>query len=386
METGNPSVIRRINRDAILRLLRQRKSCSRAALAKQLKLAPATVSAVVGELIRDNLVVETGILSVDQRSPGRPSRGLKLNPEAGYVFGVVLDTADSNLTISAMWSDYAGNMSQVHDFLISSELGEADVVSSITKVIFDLKNKLSKDANIIATAMGIPGVVVGDEIRYAPRLPGLLGERFHRMASAKLGNAVFLENNVNLALYSEAKAQPALRTSNYGYLLVSEGVGSGISLANNIWKSQNWSGEIGHIRVPLADRGLQTLESIIGLNGICIEGIKRLGGNFQETHFDIDNVENVGQIESLIQQYVTYLLIAIQALNAAVGLDDIILSSRETGFLRYIQPMVLKQIEQSPLKLAVSISDNPESSLTEGAALFGLSCALQAFEHRKTLS
>ena len=386
METGNPSVIRKINREAVLSFVRENHSCSRAKLAKQLKLAPATVSSVVKQLIDDGLIIETGMLNHEQRSPGRPSKHITLNAKAGYIFGLVIDTVDNQLSITAMISDYSGTMTEDQRFVVESDFGESHVVQAVYDVCQALRTQLPKKSNIIAVAIGIPGVVVDRSILHAPRLTALIGHNFHTLVSKKLKTRVFLENDVNLALYSEANARPELRKVNYGYLFISLGVGSGIALAGDIWTSTSWSGEVGHIAVPFGEQGLEKLENIIGLDGLIITRLKAFGVNLNMAEFDpfcdVNDDQTRETIKRLIEQYVQYLLVAVQGLNAAVGLDEIILNSRETGFLNYIHPMMLEHIAHSPLQLSVSISQKSETSLAQGATLFGLKSALQEFEQR----
>ena len=76
-ETGNPAKIRQLNRSAVLRYVRAYKLCSRIELIKALNLAPATISAVVSDLLEEKLLLE---LEPDNpQKPGRPTKKLALN-------------------------------------------------------------------------------------------------------------------------------------------------------------------------------------------------------------------------------------------------------------------------------------------------------------------
>ena len=390
METGNPGVIRKLNRDAVLGFIRQSGACSRAALAKALNLAPATVSAVVKELISIDLLMEPGFGEEPHRSPGRPPRLVTLNPKAGYVFGFVLEITDARLSIAAMKIDYSGAVDPVKRFPIKGRRTLKAIETSTLEAFKALKKTLPRGSSVMGLAIGIPGVVRNQEILHAPRLPALLGTGFHETLARKTRIPVYLENDVNLGLFSEAKFCPSLRQKNFGYLVISEGVGSGLSLADGVWTSRNWAGEIGHVPLPVPGHGLQTLESVIGLDGSLVTELKALGVQFKGDDFQLikpgTGARERRKIHDLIKKYIEYLSVAIQCLNSSVGLDELILNSRETGFLNHVYPALAERISESPLKLSLSLSHKADDALIEGAALYGLHHSLPGIDHDKLMA
>ncbi|HTH11712.1 MAG TPA: MarR family transcriptional regulator, partial [Acidovorax sp.] len=75
--TGDQQLVKRINRSVLLRLLRQRKSLSRAQLANESGLTKSTVSLLVRELIDEGWIEETGLAAA--QGLGRPSTPLRLH-------------------------------------------------------------------------------------------------------------------------------------------------------------------------------------------------------------------------------------------------------------------------------------------------------------------
>ena len=87
VRTGDPEMAREINRALILALLREQDSISRAQIARILKLSKVTVSAVVNQLIEQDLVTELGEGN-SLKKGGRKPILLSLNTASKFVVGV----------------------------------------------------------------------------------------------------------------------------------------------------------------------------------------------------------------------------------------------------------------------------------------------------------
>ncbi len=77
--------VRRGNRSAVMRTLYLDGPMSRYELSQATGLSQATVSNLVGELLTEDLVVESGLVSSDG---GRPRVMLTVNPSYGHIIGV----------------------------------------------------------------------------------------------------------------------------------------------------------------------------------------------------------------------------------------------------------------------------------------------------------
>src|SRR5260370_7384428 len=87
MPKANRDLMRDLNTNLVVNLVKTGGPISRAELARQSKLSPATITGIVGRLLR------TGILSEVAIGPsklGRPPVLLRLNQRAGYVVGITL--------------------------------------------------------------------------------------------------------------------------------------------------------------------------------------------------------------------------------------------------------------------------------------------------------
>src|SRR5690349_5749763 len=84
------SLLRSINRSAILDMIREESPISRTQIAHQLNLSLPTVMRVVEDLIEENLVVQP--LGKNEATRGRPRTLLEFNAAAHVVIGVDLSS------------------------------------------------------------------------------------------------------------------------------------------------------------------------------------------------------------------------------------------------------------------------------------------------------
>ena len=95
MQTADPELMRAINRFHVLDTLRRFEPISRVEIGARTRLARATVSAIVSDLIAEGLVREGLAEEVaESNGPaagrGRPRIMLRMNPQAAHVVGIKL--------------------------------------------------------------------------------------------------------------------------------------------------------------------------------------------------------------------------------------------------------------------------------------------------------
>ncbi len=143
--------IRQHNRQLLLRAVYTGLADNRAALAAETGLAKPTVSDLIGELIADGLLVESGRGESTDSGGKRPTL-LKFVPNARQVIGVSLD----NGRAFAVLSNLAGQViAQHYDELDNAQ--DEDAVTVLTDVINGLIAQL--DAPLLCIGVGVPGVV-----------------------------------------------------------------------------------------------------------------------------------------------------------------------------------------------------------------------------------
>ena len=95
--------MRELNLSLVLRHIHNEAPVSRAQIAQATGLNKSTVSSLVDDLLKRQLVHETGMNSV---GTGRPARLLEINPQAGGIIGVELGVD----FVAVVLTDFTGNI------------------------------------------------------------------------------------------------------------------------------------------------------------------------------------------------------------------------------------------------------------------------------------
>jgi predicted NBD/HSP70 family sugar kinase len=143
--------IRRHNRQLLLRAVYTGLADNRAALAAETGLAKPTVSDMIGELIDDGLLEESGRGESTDSGGKRPTL-IRFVPNARQVIGVSLD----NGRAFAVLSNLAGQIIAQHYDELDNAQG-TDAVEILIDVINGLVAQL--DAPLLCIGVGVPGVV-----------------------------------------------------------------------------------------------------------------------------------------------------------------------------------------------------------------------------------
>ena len=98
----NLTHVKRANRGAILKLLHEQGAMSRKKLAEALRLTPAAISKITGELIADGLVREGESVPADG-GIGRREVLIELETRAYCALGVLINIGQA--VLSAVWLD-----------------------------------------------------------------------------------------------------------------------------------------------------------------------------------------------------------------------------------------------------------------------------------------
>jgi predicted NBD/HSP70 family sugar kinase len=265
--------VRRHNLSLILRMLSTQGPRSRAALSAASGLTRATVSSLAADLLDRGLIREVG-MEADQRI-GRPATLLQVDGAHIVTMGVELGVGYT----AVLSTDLAGTV--VYERrrpLASMSVGPADVVSVL---VSEIRRALkSIDAGNMVT-VGITVAVAGvvdrrtGTVVFAPNLGWRDVPLLDRLRSA-LGLSIPLgiENEANLGAVAEFRNGASAGTPYLVYLLVENGVGSGIIADGRLLRGAFGSaGEFGHTTVrpggelcACGSRGCW--ETVIGLRSL----------------------------------------------------------------------------------------------------------------------
>lgn len=242
---AGPELIRAINKQRVLRLIRTSGPLSRAEAAEQTGLTRPTISAVVAELLEEGWVEEMGM---GESSGGRPPIMLRFNPRARWVIGAELGAGH----VRAVLSDLSGEVIRRVKHRVESTdpmVELARLEGAVRELLYDLPETVTgAPIPVAGVGVGITGIVdpALGTWRYSPHfavadLPvvSLLQER--------LMLPILIENDARAMAWGERSFGAARGVNNLAYIRVGVGIGAGIIIGGELYGgAHQGAGEIGH--------------------------------------------------------------------------------------------------------------------------------------------
>ncbi|QRF22419.1 ROK family protein [Alicyclobacillus sp. TC] len=197
MRTGDQTLIKELNKNIIMNLIRNQSPISRAQISVESGLNKATVSSIVDEFIQEGLVIELGPA---RSAIGRRPRMLGFNATAGYAIGVELGIE----YVHVLTVDLAGRVVSSHE----SPLPTTDVRSVVAEIVACIKEEISNipdsDLGIIGVGLGVPGLVdfSSGNVLYSPNL-GWSDVPLRAYLEAHINLPIFIDNEANTGALAE---------------------------------------------------------------------------------------------------------------------------------------------------------------------------------------
>jgi predicted NBD/HSP70 family sugar kinase len=274
------TVMRVMNERAVFERIRLLGPVSRPQLAEATGLSKPTISLALVNLERSGLVRHVGQSSGNS---GRAALLYEMRPEAGWVVGV--DVGRSWLRVAL--ANLAGEV-----VLRRQERSQSREAKKLVAQIGRVVSALAVEAglsyeDITYTVVGSPGVL--DErsgsMRLAANLSGWNGPGVFDALRDKLGPALAVENDINLAALGEQAHGLGKGIPNFVFVSVGTGIGMGIVIDGQLHRgARGAAGEIGFL--PLGDtepsrddaskRRRGSLESVAAADAV-VANARRLG-------------------------------------------------------------------------------------------------------------
>jgi predicted NBD/HSP70 family sugar kinase len=235
--------LKRDNRQLLLRAVYTGLASSRAELAQETGLTKPTVSDLIGELIDEGFLVETGLGPSTDEGGKRP-RLLKFVPDARHVIGVSVN-ADRILGVLA---DLDGRIRVEHYQDVSGFQGQR-LVEVLGEVVNGLLAQL--DAPLLCLGVGVPGIVDARAglVRNAPHL-GWQDLPLAEVLAAQYHVPAYIANSTELVAMAQFAFGETNGANNIVNILIEDSVGVGLVLDGAIYHG---GGEIGQLRVSGQD-------------------------------------------------------------------------------------------------------------------------------------
>ncbi len=244
----SPTVLRALNRNHLLRIVRHQGPTTRKRIAEASGLSKPTVNEVVADLVDAGLLFERQANDDEvPRRPGPRPRVVAFRRDRGCVLGVDIGTTKSRVFLA----DLGGVTQARHRIEMPTRPTKGNILDVIRSGIDTaLAQAHVSFADVLATAVGTPGIVdpVTRRVTLAPQLQGWEGIALADELDYRLACPVVVANEVHLAMLGERWLGAARGISEAVYLHVGIGIGLGFLKGGMIHRGVNGAaGEIGYL-------------------------------------------------------------------------------------------------------------------------------------------
>ncbi len=332
-QAATASLMRRLNRSAILNLIRDESPISRSEIATRLGMSLPTVMRSVEELLADDLVRFEG----SEPSGGRRRPLLRLNGSAYAVIGVDLGGTKMYGTVT----DLLGNIQHEVYAVWNKHENSPGSLDSLYRLIEELLDApRPRGQRIRGIGVGAPGVTRSDSgiVVWAPAL-GWRELPLRDLLEAKFDLPVFVENDVNLAALGEYGFGEAAGAANLICITIGTGIGGGIIIDGKLYRGHNQAaGEVGYILPGPAYLGRRydefgALEELASGGGIVARARQLL--EQENRHVTAENLttqtifdmarQGEHWAQTIVAETVDYLSVMIAGISALLDPDVIVL-------------------------------------------------------------
>jgi glucokinase len=256
-----------VNEFLVLDFVRDQQRTSRPGIGRALGLSPASVSRIVGRLLRAGLVIEEGPSSP---GGGRPATVVSFNRRAGAVIAIDLGAT----TCHGVLADLAGGFlreearpTREHGAAFPTLLAAIDGLAAMAA---------RQDVPVTALAVGVPAML-DPATGLGIAGPSVEWESFEIVTSlsAHVSIPFVVENDVNLAALAHAWRGDGRQVDDFFTLYLGAGVGGAVVANGALVKGRhNGGGEVGYLVLDPADAprplagpvgDLEAVASIAGL-------------------------------------------------------------------------------------------------------------------------
>ncbi|GAA4832214.1 ROK family transcriptional regulator [Kitasatospora terrestris] len=239
---GDPALLRRLNTEAVLRVLRNAEPMTLTRIGHGASLSRQTVDAVIAELAEDGWIEEVA----PERGIGRPARRYRFRAEAGHVLGIDVGVTGLRLVLT----DLDGTVVAADQRAVAENLGGAARLEAVRAGAHDFLTP-HRDIRLRALCLGIPGIVdARGTVRLSTPLPEWSGLDLTGAASGWFDCPAYAENDANLATLAEHWLGAARHVGDFIHVIAGHRTGAGMMLGGRLHRGRGGAaGEIGALAV-----------------------------------------------------------------------------------------------------------------------------------------
>ncbi len=354
MEIRNSKALKKHNKSIILNEIIENQPISRSDLTKKLDVSHATISYIVKDLLEQGLIVET---EFSESTGGRPSRLLEFKGDNKYIIAVEIGSDE------ILYSLFNLNMerNKKESFNINNKKPKEILDKLFICVINDLEKLEIEYSKIIGVGISISGIF--DEKRDL-LYDSITNKWDHTSLKEELYNRfklpIHIGNDANLAAHYEWAYGVGVNYSNLIYIHLSNGIGSGIIINNQLYKGVHGNaGEIGHVKVKATGKKcdcgsvgcLETVASIEVIrekvNQSINNGEKSVLGEFHKPPYNFEDIIRAYNYNDflcidIVEDAVKYIISALSSVINMFDIELIILG----GAFSYFNDQISNKIYQ----------------------------------------
>ena len=307
----NAAVMKNRNQKLLLNLIRQ-GDWSRVDLAKETGLTKASVTILTDPMVKEGLLTEE---DAPGSGVGRRPVYLRLVPQAVCAFGVYVTRQHISIGLVTLTGQVLWETQFRHSALTPSaalERAAAEIRTQIPRV----------PGKLLGVGMAVPGPV---DYRRGNLLTPPNFSSWHNAPAGEIlsrlcGVPVLLEETANACALAELYFGCCSRDAHYAYLIVDDGIGSGIVVDGHLYRGQSGRGnELGHTSIAMDGR-----PCACGNQG-CLETYASIPALLKDTSYqnwaDVLSCRD----ENLMDREASYLSCALTNLVNLFDLDKIVL-------------------------------------------------------------
>ncbi len=280
---GNKQLIKELNRAIVINTILNYGPISRTRISEFTDLGLSTVSNIVADLIKKELIYETG---EEESSGGRRAILLEFNCNDRFVLGIKIGLDGIIIGLVNMKSKILDQ----HFIPSPVKSSEKIVLEVLIKAIRDLINKNHiKAEKIVGCGIGVSGLVNQKEgILVFSKILGWKKIRFKEFLEKEFNFPIFVDKDVNALTLTEKRFGVGKKINNFICITIGKGVGAGIVIKGDIYHgSYGGAGDFGHIIIdkdgPLCYCGKRGCLETFSSDQFIINKIKEALSNQQDT-------------------------------------------------------------------------------------------------------
>lgn len=276
-ESIDPTHVRDHNLGQVLKLIHEKRGISRASIVRTTGLSATSVSSIVSELIASGFVFEAG---EGESSGGRRPILLKFDPEYKLTMGVDLGASHITTIIANLFGEVKYKRSVKYDTTNNPH----QAIALVKEQIIDLMHAEGlQTTDILGIGIAAPAPLEGEHLdRLSPViLPKWKDILIKDEIIQAFDLPVYIDNDANVGAIAEKWWGSGKGNSNFVYIKLGTGVGSGLIVQDEIYRGTGGTaGEIGHTSIN--ENGPQCrcgnfgcMESYVGIQSILAAAHER---------------------------------------------------------------------------------------------------------------